>query len=405
MNNTEHLDLKKPDYTDFADIFDINDNMDTLDEAIHDTKDSTATFTSSDVADGSANAWTSITPMASGETHKSLLGKISQALRNLRFLWKLIGNTDISAIGNGTITNALSVLNANGVKTITRSGTTFTVTRNDNTTFTFEQQDNNTWTANSASAAGYVAKGVANKVWKCDANGAPAWRDDANTTYGLSSTSGHGLLRQLSGNTAQYMRGDGTWQTPPNTNTWKQNTNAQEGYVLKGVANKVWKCDANGTPAWRDDANTTYGLASTSANGLLRALSNNTGQYLRGDGTWQTPPNTTYNISYGYGSGTINSTYVSSGTITWYRQICHNSAIVTMIFDVTLKGSYSSNNSCIFGSGIPKAIGQPIAMVNGESGSDGLMGAIIIQDSTIKPWYVGTVKGHWYGSITYLAFL
>ena len=145
------------------------------------------------------------------------------------------------------------MLNANGVKSITRSGTTFTVTRNDNTTFTFTQQD---------------------------------------STYGLASTTANGLLRQLNGNTAQYMRGDGTWQTPPNTNTWKQNTNAQEGYVVKGVANKVWKCDANGNPAWRDDANTTYGLASTSANGLLRQLNGNTAQYMRGDGTWQTPPNT-----------------------------------------------------------------------------------------------------------------
>ena len=39
---------------------------------------------------------------------------------------------------------------------------------------------------------------------------------------------------------------------------------------------------------------TTYGLASTSANGLLRQLDSNTSHYMRGDGTWQTPPNTTY---------------------------------------------------------------------------------------------------------------
>lgn len=117
MQNTTNYNLKKPDYTDFADIADINDNMDTIDAQLAaptgDSADSTTTFTTSDTADGGASSWTNVPALTSGETHKSLFAKMSQMFKNIRFLYKMLGTTDISSIGNGTVTNALSVLNAN----------------------------------------------------------------------------------------------------------------------------------------------------------------------------------------------------------------------------------------------------------------------------------------------------
>ena len=80
-------------------------------DATGDSKDNKVTYTSDDVADGSASAWETVQPLTSEEKHESLFAKISKVVKNVRFLYKLLGTTDISGIGSGTVTDILSALN------------------------------------------------------------------------------------------------------------------------------------------------------------------------------------------------------------------------------------------------------------------------------------------------------
>lgn len=106
------------------------------------------------------------------------------------------------------------------------------------------------------SASGYTA---------CPIVGGIPYYKDTNTTYAnmkaatASAAGAAGLVpAPAAGKQTSFLRGDGTWVVPTNT---------------------------------------TYGLASTTANGLLRQLNGSTSNFMRGDGTWATPPNTTYAVA------------------------------------------------------------------------------------------------------------
>lgn len=106
------------------------------------------------------------------------------------------------------------------------------------------------------SASGYTACPIV--------SGVPYYKD-TNTTYAnmkaatASAAGAAGLVpAPAAGKQTSFLRGDGTWVVPTNT---------------------------------------TYGLASTTANGLLRQLNGSTSSFMCGDGTWATPPNTTYAVA------------------------------------------------------------------------------------------------------------
>ncbi len=74
-----------------------------------DLKDTTVSFTSGD--DLNPTGWTAIGKIFSGAKFKDILNGFSTGIKNLRFLWKLCGENDISGLADGTITGALSQLN------------------------------------------------------------------------------------------------------------------------------------------------------------------------------------------------------------------------------------------------------------------------------------------------------
>lgn len=178
--------------------------------------------------------------------------------------------------------------------------------------------DNNT-TYNQATAdtlglvkIGYATSGK-NYAVMLDGNGKMyvnvPWTDN-NTTYSQATSDNLGLVKiGYSANGKNYpvaLDGNGKmYVNVPWTDTNTTYTNM--GAATASVAGKAGLVPApaagkqasflRGDGTWVVPTNTTYGLASTTANGLLRRLNGSTSSFMRGDGTWATPPNTTYAVA------------------------------------------------------------------------------------------------------------
>ena len=85
---------------------------------IGNSANNTITFTSAD--NTNPTAWTDVSVMTSGEKHSSFFNKISTMFRNVRYLYKMLGTTDISQTGSGTVTGAINALNTYLVDTQSR---------------------------------------------------------------------------------------------------------------------------------------------------------------------------------------------------------------------------------------------------------------------------------------------
>ena len=158
---------------------------------------------------------------------------------------------------------------ASAIKNISRSGTTFTATRQDGSTFTFTQQD-------------------------------------SNTTYSLTqdSTDGHKITLTPSSGTAQTV-------TIPDNNTTYTFANGTNGFTVTpsgGTAQTVTVTPSitnNVTGSGTSGYLTKFNGANTITNGPQ--LGSSTTTYLRNDGSWETPVGTTYSGGTGISIGTGNA--------------------------------------------------------------------------------------------------
>ena len=78
-------------------------------EKTGDASNTTVTFTSGD--SNKPTGYTDVDTIKSGEKQGSLWQKVSLFAKNLRYLWKLCGTSDISGLADGTLTGAVSKLN------------------------------------------------------------------------------------------------------------------------------------------------------------------------------------------------------------------------------------------------------------------------------------------------------
>ena len=96
---------------------------------------------------------------------------------------------------------------------------------------------------------------------------------DTDTVYTHPTTAGNKHI-PAAGAAGQILRwsADGTavWGADTDTNTWDANSKDVAGYVAApgAVANKVWKTDGSGNPGWRDDADTDTNTTYSAGTGL-----------------------------------------------------------------------------------------------------------------------------------------
>ncbi|MDY6291688.1 MAG: hypothetical protein SPL86_09425, partial [Succiniclasticum sp.] len=317
LETTQYYKLYKPGYDNVADINVLNMNAEIIDAILHDHESLMDDITSRTIDGVLLSRENDITHYGICSTDAATAAK-TVACKNFRLATGSLIFVKFTV--TNTAANATLNVNSTGAKVIQYRG--------------------------SAISAGYLA---ANRTYgfMYDGSNYQLIGDlDTNTTYSNFVKSGSGAKAGLvpapstTAGTTKYLREDGTWQVPPDTNTdthWTShlfagagqaadaattngntkltitdNSTVRDSVTIKGTGATTVTSDANGVITIHStDNNTTYSnfvkSGSGAKAGLVPAPSTTAGttKYLREDGTWQVPPdnNTTYSNFVKSGSG------------------------------------------------------------------------------------------------------
>lgn len=250
------------------------------------------------------------------------------------------------------------------------------------------------------------AGGSAGQILRWSSDGTAQWGNDNNTTYSAfkgatsSAAGGSGLVpAPAATNATQYLRGDGTWATPPDTkynnastssaglmssgdkakldgiaanaNNYAHPTSAGNKHIpAGGSAGQILRWSADGTAQWGNDNNTTYSDmkgATTEAAGVhegyvASAGSANTSSSCAGNSASATkltssagsatqpvyfkdgkPVAGTYTL--GDASSKTVRTLGAVGNTSWTNKTTDDKYVPTMSFMAYWNGAYSGTSS------------------------------------------------------------
>lgn len=218
--------------------------------------------------------------------------------------------------------------NPDGLKGVSRSGTTWTFTRNDGTTTTVAQQDNNTTYTMSISTA---ANSTIHLVSGSSTVANVTVPNTTNTTYGTFSTAANGLVPKPTAaqyNNGGYLTVRGGWDNKPlyHQGSCVEN-NTTFGHILKSGDGEFITALPN--------------IFSTAARGLVPnpSTAQAAGSYfLKANGTWAAANYFTHPTHTAATVGpTANTTLTNGGSFTVPQVIVNSSGHVNQIIGRSMK--------------------------------------------------------------------